>query len=119
MLESVYRADSNSAVRKGMWVRLPPAAPEIDAVPTVECVADPPDVTACFDRRQIDGVYAYLLGMYLKRRNAQCRAEKCLAPADYARCPLSRNSRTLFVGDGSGWRPNHRPRREGRMRGAV
>jgi hypothetical protein len=48
-----------------MWVRLPPAAPEFDAVPTVECVADPPDVTACFDRRRIDGTYAYLLGMYL------------------------------------------------------
>jgi hypothetical protein len=28
-------------------------------------VADPPDVTACFDRRRIDRVYSYLLGMYL------------------------------------------------------
>jgi hypothetical protein len=41
VLKSVYRADSNSAVRKGMWVRLPPAAPVIDAVPLVDCVADP------------------------------------------------------------------------------
>ncbi len=65
MLKSVYRADSNSAVRKGMWVRLPPAAPTPAAPLDIECRAAPPDVTACADSRYLGAQFTYLLGLYL------------------------------------------------------
>ena len=64
MLEPVYRADSNSAVRKDMWVRIPPAAPT-PAVLDFPCVADPPDVLLCADRQSLGDMYVYLLGIYL------------------------------------------------------
>lgn len=64
MLEPVYRAVSNTAVRKDMWVRIPPAVPPPLTV-DFDCVAIPPDVTRCVDRRAFDGAYAYLLGIYL------------------------------------------------------
>jgi hypothetical protein len=65
VLESGYRADSNSAVRKDMWVRIPPAAPESGPPLPIDCVAIPPDVTACPDSRHLGAAYAYLLGLYL------------------------------------------------------
>jgi hypothetical protein len=64
VLESVYRAVSNTAVRKDMWVRVPPAAPT-PVFPELECRADPSDVTLCADRRFIGAAYVYLLGLYL------------------------------------------------------
>ena len=63
MLEPVYRADSKSAARKGMWVRLPPAAP-FHAV-DFNCVARPPDGTLCADVPGLGAAYVYLLGLYL------------------------------------------------------
>lgn len=63
MLEPEYRADSNSAARKGMWVRLPPAAPFI--APDFRCNASPPDATLCADVPGLGLDYVYLLGMYL------------------------------------------------------
>lgn len=57
-------AVSNTAVRKDLWVQLPPAAPfERDLWPT--CRASPPDPTACVDDRGLGSDYAYLLGLYL------------------------------------------------------
>jgi hypothetical protein len=47
-----------------MWVRIPPAAPIPDPI-DIECVAVPPDVTACADLRDTVDAYVYLLGMYL------------------------------------------------------
>jgi hypothetical protein len=64
VLEPVYRAVSNTAVRKDMWVRIPPAAPVPDLL-EFDCRASPPDFTLCSDRRDIGASYAYLLGMYL------------------------------------------------------
>ena len=64
MLEPVYRAVSNTAVRKDMWVRLPPAAP-IPAVLDIDCLASPSDVTLCADPRALNDAYVYLLGVYL------------------------------------------------------
>lgn len=63
MLELAFRAGSNPAVRKGMWVRIPPAAP--DPFEGFECRATPPDVTACADIRALGETYVYLLGLYL------------------------------------------------------
>ena len=63
MLEPVYRADSKSAAREGMWVRLPPAAPF--RIFDVECVASPPDPTLCADVPALGASYSYLLGLYL------------------------------------------------------
>jgi hypothetical protein len=64
VLELAYRADSNSAAREGLWVRVPPAVPG-SAVQGIRCRATPADATACVDDREIDGDYAYLFGLYL------------------------------------------------------
>lgn len=65
VLEPGDSADSNSAVRKDVWVRIPPAAP-VPGLLDIECRASPPEVTLCLDHRDIDpGAYAYLLGLYL------------------------------------------------------
>ena len=64
MLEPVDSAVSNTAVRKDVWVRIPPAAPVPDLL-EFDCRASPPDVTLCVDRRDIGASYAYLLGIYL------------------------------------------------------
>ncbi len=47
-----------------MWVRIPPAVPIPDVL-DIECIASPPDVTLCADRRALGDAYVYLLGMYL------------------------------------------------------
>ena len=65
MLESVYRAVPKTAVRKDMWVQIPPAAPEFEPNPEVECLASPPDPGACIDDRGLGRYYVYLLGLYL------------------------------------------------------
>lgn len=64
VLELAYRADSNSAAREGLWVRVPPAVPEL-ADAGIQCVAIPRDVTACVDERALEAPYSYLLGLYL------------------------------------------------------
>lgn len=64
VLELAYRADSNSAAREGLWVRVPPAVPGAP-VSGIECRATPPDGTACTDERSLGASYAYLLGLYL------------------------------------------------------
>jgi hypothetical protein len=64
VLELAYRADSNSAARKGLWVRVPPAAPETSDL-GIRCVAVPRDVAGCIDERELGPAYAYLLGLYL------------------------------------------------------
>lgn len=64
VLEPVYRADSNSAVRKGMWVRLPPAAPSSE-LGILRCNAHPPEPARCVDERLLGDEYVYLLGLYL------------------------------------------------------
>ena len=63
MLEPVYRADSKSAVRKGMWVRSPPAAPALQAVPN--CVPGSTRASPCISTVRLGAPYSYLLGMYL------------------------------------------------------
>lgn len=64
MLESADRADSNSAVRKDVWVQVPPAVPDpLDH--DVSCRASPPDVTACIDDLGRGRPYPHLLGLYL------------------------------------------------------
>jgi hypothetical protein len=63
VLEPADRAASKSAVREDVWVRVPPAAPDLWA--DHECLAVPPDVTACADIRDLGFQYAYLLGLYL------------------------------------------------------
>ena len=65
MLESADRAVSNTAVRKDVWVQVPPAAPEFEPNPEVECLASPPDAGACVDDRGLGRDYVYLLGLYL------------------------------------------------------
>ena len=64
MLELAYRADSNSAAREGLWVRVPPAVPD-RVLPTVPCRVRPPDPALCVDDLGLGGAYAYLLGLYL------------------------------------------------------
>jgi hypothetical protein len=64
VLEPVYRALSKSAVRKDMWVRIPPAAPDIEPR-RPECRAQPSDPAACVDERGLGPGYVYLLGIYL------------------------------------------------------
>ena len=64
MLEPVDSAVSNTAVRKDVWVQIPPAAP-IPPVLEIDCRAAPPDVSLCLDRQDIGDAYAYLLGLYL------------------------------------------------------
>ena len=63
MLEPGDRADSNSAVREDVWVRIPPAAPDLWS--DHACLAVPPDVSACADVRDLGETYVYLLGLYL------------------------------------------------------
>jgi hypothetical protein len=64
VLEPVYRAVSNTAVRKDMWVRIPPAAPFPELL-EFDCRAMPPELDLCADRQGMREAYAYLLGMYL------------------------------------------------------
>ena len=64
VLESEDSAVSNTAVRKDVWVRVPPAAP-FDSIPWPKCRATPPDPTACVDERGLGPLYVYLLGVYL------------------------------------------------------
>ena len=64
MLEPADKAPSKCAVRKDVWVRIPPAAP-VPEILEFDCRASPPDVTLCADRRDLGETYAYLLGMYL------------------------------------------------------
>ena len=59
-----YRADSNSAAREGLWVRVPPAVP-VSAGAGIVCCASPPDVLSCVDDRGLGRGYPYLLGLYL------------------------------------------------------
>jgi hypothetical protein len=64
VLESADRADSNSAVRKDVWVQVPPAVPDrVDE--GVVCRASPSDPVHCVDARGLGGAYPYLLGIYL------------------------------------------------------
>lgn len=63
MLEPADSAASKSAVRKDVWVRIPPAAPDVP--PGITCVASPCDPTACGDIRDLEPTYGYLLGLYL------------------------------------------------------
>ena len=63
MLELADRADSNSAVRKDVWVQVPPAVPTPGS--SLECLATPPDPVACARRGPLAAEYAYLLGLYL------------------------------------------------------
>ena len=64
MLESVDSAVSNTAVRKDVWVRLPPAAPDTrEAWP--RCRATPPYPLECVDEIGLGASYVYLLGLYL------------------------------------------------------
>ena len=65
MLELAYRADSNSAAREGLWVRVPPAVPGSCDVATPRCVADPPNEGVCRQRPDFSSAYPYLLGIYL------------------------------------------------------
>jgi hypothetical protein len=62
--ESVYAGVSNTPVRKDMWVRVPPAAPDL-ALHRPACRAIPPDPVACVDDRGLGPEYVYLLGIYL------------------------------------------------------
>ena len=64
MPESVYGAASKSAVRKDMWVRIPPAAPSLSS-DRPQCRARPPDPISCIDERALGPSYVYLLGLYL------------------------------------------------------
>lgn len=64
MLEPADKAPSKCAVRKDVWVRIPPAAPAPEVL-DFDCRASPPDITLCIDRRDVGAAYAYLLGMYL------------------------------------------------------
>jgi hypothetical protein len=64
VLELAYRADSNSAARKGLWVRVPPAVPGVSAG-GIRCGAVPRDAAGCVDERELGPAYAYLLGLYL------------------------------------------------------
>ena len=64
MLELAYRADSNSAARKGLWVRVPPAVPD-PAEPGITCLAVPIDAVGCVNERELGAAYSYLLGLYL------------------------------------------------------
>jgi len=62
VLELAYRADSNSAAREGLWVRVPPAVP---GASTIECLASPPDPAHCLGVADLHATYPYLLGLYL------------------------------------------------------
>lgn len=60
MLQLVDRAPSKCAVRKDMWVRIPPAAPLLP-----ECHSEPVDAGYCVDPRNLESDYVHLLGVYL------------------------------------------------------
>jgi hypothetical protein len=64
VLELAYRADSNSAAREGLWVRVPPAVPD-SFLGRPPCVALPPDDAACAKAPPFSSSYPYLLGIYL------------------------------------------------------
>jgi hypothetical protein len=64
VLELAYRADSNSAARKGLWVRVPPAAPDSWGR-GIRCRTVPQHAAGCIDERELGPAYAYLLGIYL------------------------------------------------------
>lgn len=64
MLQLVDRAVSNTAVRKDVWVRVPPAAPQCPHDRPF-CRATPPYALECVDDRGLGPAYAYLLGVYL------------------------------------------------------
>jgi hypothetical protein len=64
VLELAYRADSNSAARTGLWVRVPPAVPTEVGSDSV-CRAQPPDGLHCARLTGFGQAYAYLLGLYL------------------------------------------------------
>lgn len=64
MLESADRADSNSAVRKDVWVQVPPAVPG-PADAGIECRASPQDPARCTHVGALSHRYPYLLGIYL------------------------------------------------------
>ena len=64
MLELAYRADSNSAAREGLWVRVPPAVPGSPAARRC-CLATPEDQLACNRAPGLSSAYPYLLGIYL------------------------------------------------------
>jgi hypothetical protein len=64
VLELADRADSNSAVRKDVWVQVPLAAPGPgDDRP--DCRAFPADPIGCVDDVGLGRAYPYLLGLYL------------------------------------------------------
>ena len=56
---------SNTIVRKGMWVRIPPAAPSDPSELRPPCRAVPPDRISCIDERGLGAQSVYLLGLYL------------------------------------------------------
>ncbi len=64
MLESADRADSNSAVRKDVWVQVPPAVPDPGDAGD-ECRATPLDPSRCVEWPKLGPAYSYLLGVYL------------------------------------------------------
>lgn len=64
MLELAYRADSNSAAREGLWVRVPPAVPPTLSL-SLDCRATPPNRDRCVDVSALTDEYPYLLGVYL------------------------------------------------------
>jgi hypothetical protein len=63
VLELAYRADSNSAAREGLWVRVPPAVPPTSS--SLQCRATPPNTDRCIDALALTEAYPYLLGIYL------------------------------------------------------
>lgn len=63
MLELADRADSNSAVREDMWVRVPPAVPGNHSTELRCVVSGAP--SPCVDPMVLDSTYGYLLGLYL------------------------------------------------------
>ena len=64
VLELAYRADSNSAAREGLWVRVPPAVPPSTSL-HLDCRATPRDESRCVEADGLTDAYPYLLGLYL------------------------------------------------------
>jgi hypothetical protein len=85
VLEPVDSAVSNTAVRKDVWVRIPPAAPI--SWSQFDCRATPPDGSACVDVRVLGDAYVYLLGLYL--------GDGCISrmPKNVWRLRITRDSR--------------------------
>jgi hypothetical protein len=63
VLEPADKTASKSVVRKDVWVRIPPAAPDLQS--SFDCRAQPPDAGACVNPLELGSEYAYLLGLYL------------------------------------------------------